>query len=240
MAWRLIFDEMGSRPDIIVSDAATPIRLAVAAHWRGHEPLLVPSTWHLRRALETNALSDALAVKGEPGKALVAHLGDLSRDGPALASIEGWHHWWEELDRLAAATGKVKRRSLAAANDNYEARMAAALPALLADPRIVQSTGGPERQMRSQLGRILYGRKHQFGNIERTNNLLDLVVVREHGGFVDLNGVARLIEGDELPYGGRTVPMRAVQDPSPRGHKRYRSLRDEFQMNAVAAERGLL
>ena len=240
VAWRLVFDEMGSRPDIIVSDAATPIRLAVSDHWRGDEPLLVPSTWHLRRALETNALPDALKVKSEAGKALSAHLGELARDGSALASVEGWHEWWAKLDRLAAATGKVKPRSLAAAHDNYETRMAAALPVLLANPRIVQSTGGLESQMRSSLARVLAGRKQAFGNIERTNNLLDLVVVREHDGFVRLKDVARLIEADEMPHGGRTVPMRSIADPSPRGQERYRSLRDEFQMNAIAADRGLL
>jgi len=48
-----------------------------------------------------------------------------------------------------------------------------------------------------------------------------------------------LIEADEVPHDGRTVPMRSIEDPSPRGQKPYRSLRDEFQMNAVAAERGL-
>lgn len=241
VAWRLVFDEVGYRPDIIVSDAATSIRLAVSDHWRGDEPLLVPSLWHLRRALETNALSDALKVKNDAGKALAAHLSGLARDGAAMASVEGWHDWWEKLDRLAAATGKVKPRSLAAAHDNYERRMAAALPALLAEPRIVKSTGGLESQMRSLVGGVLRPpRKQHFGNIERTNNLMDLVVVRANDGFVDLIAVAKLIEADERPHNGHTVPMRSVQDPSPRGQKPYRSLRDEFQMNAVAAERNLL
>ncbi len=134
----------------------------------------------------------------------------------------------------------MKPRSLAAAHDNYEGRMAAALPDLLAEPRISRSTGGIEAMMRSEVGHLLTNRKQQFANIERTNSLLDLVVVRANDGFLDLNAVARLIEADELPHGGRTVPMRSVADPSPRGRPRYRSLRDEFQMNAVAAERGLL
>ena len=240
VAWRLVFDEMGYRPDIIVSDAASSIPLAVADHWRGDEPLLVPSTWHLRRALETNALSEALKVNNDAGKALVAHLGGLSRDGAALSSVEGWHKWWAKLDLLAEATGKVKPRSLAAAHDNYERRMADALPALLGDPRIVQSTGGLESQMRGQVGSVLRApRKQHFGNIERTNNLMDLVVVRANDGFVDLIAVAKLIEAEEVPHDGRTVPMRSIEDPSPRGQKPYRSLRDEFQMNAVAAERDL-
>ena len=243
IAWRLLFDELGDpTPRLIISDAATSIRLAVPQHFgTGPDaPLLVPSIWHLRRALETNALADAL--KGETGesKALVAHLGGLGRGTEALSSVEGWHEWWANLDRLAAATGRVKPRSLAAAHDNYEERMAVALPLLLAEPRISQSTGGMESLMRNEVARMLPNRKQQFANVERTNNLLDLVVVRATDGFVNLNDVARLIEADELPHGGRTVPMRSVADPRPRGQVRYRSLRDEYQMNAVAAERGLL
>jgi hypothetical protein len=239
VAWRLVFYEMGSRPDIIVSDAATPIRLAVSDHWRGCEPLFVPSVWHLRRALETNSLEDALKVPGESRDMLNDHLSQLARDGSALASVDGWHRWWDQLDRLAAGSGRVKPRSLAAARANYEERMAAALPVLLSDPRLVQSTGGIESQMRNALSRVLDNRKQQFANIERTNNLMDLVVVRANDGFVHQNDVARLIEADEVPHRGRTVPMRSVADPSPRGQRRYRSLRDEFAMNALAADRGI-
>ena len=240
VAWRLVFDEMGTRPDIIVADGAGTIRLAITDHWRGDEPLLVPSTWHMKRALETNALSEALKNKGEDGKALAKHLGQLGRDGTALSSVAGWHKWWDDLVILAKAAGNVKSRSLGASRKNYESRMAAALPLLLANDRLVQSTGGIESQMRSALSRLLSNRKQQFANIERTNNLFDLVVVRENDGFVHPVEVARLIEAEEVPHHGRTVPMRAIQDPCPPGQERYRSLRDEFQMNAIAAERGLL
>jgi hypothetical protein len=243
VAWRIVFAELGEpTPRLIVSDAATSIRLAVPQHFgTGPDaPLLVPSTWHLRRALESNALKDALKGESPEARALAAHLASLGRGSEALRSVEGWHDWWVKLDRHAEATGHVKPRSLAAAHDNYEDRMATALPMLLADERISQSTGGMESMLRNQVAYMLPNRKQQFANIERTNNLLDLVVVRANDGFIDLNAVAKLIEADELPHGGRTVPMRSIADPSPRGRTRYRSLRDEYQMNAVAAARGLL
>ena len=116
--------------------------------------------------------------------------------------------------------------------------MAEAMPTLLADARISQSTGGIESLMRNRVGLMLPNRKQQFGNVERTNNLLDLVVIRSEDGFLDINALARFIEAEEIPHGGRTVPMRSVADPRPtRG--RYASLRDEATMNAVADERNL-
>lgn len=116
--------------------------------------------------------------------------------------------------------------------------MAAALPALLVEPRLRQSTGGLESLIQASVEPILHRRRHQFGNIERTNILFDLAICRAEGAFRDLNAVVRLIEADELPWGGWTVPLRAIADPAPR-NGRYRSLRDETQMVAVAEERGL-
>jgi hypothetical protein len=236
-AWRLLFDEVGYVPDLIVSDAATPIVAAVQRHFAAPGPLFVPSLWHMRRALENNALEHALRTEHAPQ--LRSHLAELARDNPVLSSVAAWSHWWDELERLAHASGAVKAGDLRRSRENYEPRMAAALPALLADPRLRMSTGGLERVIAQTVEPLLAGRRHQFGNIERTNSLLDLAVCRAEGAFVDLNAVAALIEADELPWGGWTVPLRAIADPRPR-RGRYRSLRDEALLISVAEERGLL
>ena len=239
VAWRLVFDEMGYRPDMVLSDAGTPIIAAVKRHWSIDPPLLVPSTWHLGRALESNALKVAVRGNSPESKALRDHLGELRRDGSALSSVEGWHAWWRQLRDLGRATKRVKIADLDRSRTNYEARMADALPALLADPRLRQSTGGIESLIRTWVEPLLARRRHSFANIERTNNLLDLAVCRSEGLFRDLNRVARLIEEDEGPHGGWTVPLRSIADPQPR-RGWNRSLRDEGQMIAVADERGLL
>jgi len=85
---------------------------------------------------------------------------------------------------------------------------------------------------------LLSMRRSGFGNIERTNNLFDLVVAREHEAFDDPSAVAALLRGDAGPHGGWTVPLRAVADPRPRGG-RYSSLRDATLLASLATERGL-
>jgi len=238
-AWRLLFAEVGGRPDMIVSDAATPILSAVRKHWPAAPPLAVPSTWHMVQALSNNALKRPVRGYTPETAALRAHLFSLGRDHPGLSSVAGWSAWWDELERLALATGRVSIGDLRTSRANYEGRMAAALPLLLADPRLPISTGGLEASMRAAVGDILHHREQHFGNIERTNSLLDLAVCRSLGLLSDLNEVAARIEADEVPHGGWTVPLRAIADPLPRVGA-YRSLRDEAGMNAVAEERGLL
>lgn len=236
VAWRLLFEEVGYVPDMILSDAATPIINAVGRHFPDPGPLFVPSLWHLRRALENNALEHAL--RGDSAREMWAHLALLGRDSPALASVDAWREWWDRLEALGSASGTVKIGDLRRSRTNYEGRMAAAIPVLVTDPRLRQSTGGLESLIRSWIEPILHGRRHQYGNIERTNSLLDTAVCRAHGVFTDLNAVARLLEADEVPWGGWTVPLRSIADPRPR-RGRYRSLRDEAQMVAVATERGV-
>jgi hypothetical protein len=68
---------------------------------------------------------------------------------------------------------------------------------------------------------------------------MDLVVARNNGMFIDLAAIVRLIEADEMPHRGWTVPMRTIEDPQPRV-ERYSSLRDEGVMLAVADAKGLL
>lgn len=237
VAWRLLFAEMGYVPDLVLSDAATPIIGAVARHFPAPGPLFVPSTYHLGRALENHALAEAL--QGPDAPDLRAHLAQLGKDGAALSSVAAWHTWWDRLEALAVASNLADIGDLRRSRANYEERMAAALPALLSDPRLSQSTGGLENLIRSWVEPILHERQHQFGNIERTNNLFDLAVCRAEGALVDLNAVARLLEADALSHGGWTVPARAIADPLAR-HGWYRSLRDETQMTAIAEERGLL
>lgn len=236
IAWRLVFDELGVVPDMIVSDASTAIVAAHERHFAEPRPLFMPSLWHLAQALQKNAL--AAAMHGPPRDALRAHLALLARDSPALAPTEVWHRWWDALFALAEASEAVRLDNLLTSRLNYEERLAEALPTLLADPRLRLSTGGLEGKIRDAIERVLHNREHVFGNVERTNNLMDLVVCQEAGDLLDRNAVARLIEADKRPHGGWTVPLRTIADPQPR-KGRYRSLRDEAQMVAVAAKRGI-
>ena len=196
----------------------------------------MPSLWHLARALENNALEKALT--GPNGRELRIHLNELKRDGGAIRSIGDWIGWWDHLRALARASGRVKMDSLRQTRANYEARMAAAIPTLLADRRLLVSTGGLESVIRDAIEPVLERRRHQFANIERTNHLMELVVARSVGMFADLNAVANLITADTLEHDGWTVPLRTIADPLP-AYGAYRSLRDEMLLLAVAEQRGI-
>jgi hypothetical protein len=238
-AWRLVFAEVGYTPDIIVSDAATSIVAAVGRHFENAAttPLFEPSLWHLGRALENNALEKALT--GTKARELRTHLAELKRTGGAVRSIADWIGWWDHLVVLARASGAVKMDSLRQTRANYEDRMAAAIPTLVADPRLVMSTGGLESIIRDAIEPVLERRRHQLANIERTNHLMDLVVARSVGMFADPNTVADLITADALEHDGWTVPLRTIADPLP-AYGAYRSLRDEMLLLAVADQRGLV
>jgi hypothetical protein len=234
-AWRLLFDEVGYRPDIIVSDGGTPILAAVDAHFRGDPdpPLYVPSVWHIKQALRKN--SYARAMKGPNAAAIASHLDHLHRDA-ALFSPEAWAQWWDVLRALGGDL--VVPSDFDQTRNNYFERMARAIPRLATDDRLKISTGGLESVLQD-VERVLVRRAFQYGNVERTNHLMDLVVAQNNGMLTDHAAVVRLIEADEMPYRGWTVPMRTIEDPQPR-NSRYSSLRDESLMRAVAAARGLL
>lgn len=241
-AWRLVFDELGYTPDFVIGDSATAIVSAVGAHF-GNRTRFVPSLWHVARAIREGLMeTPGVAVATPKGKRLdrdlSSHLGELARDGAAIASPEAWVRWWDELDRILVRLDlprdhALRRRAL------YEAQILRVLPALVANPAVPMSTGGLERLIQQHVNPVLATRRAQFANIERTNALFDLVVARLHGAFVHRSKVIALLRKDAEAHGGWTVALRTVADPHPKGG-RYSSLRDPTLLASVARERGLV
>lgn len=242
-AWRLVFDELGYEPEVVVSDAGTGIVAGVQAHFDPAHTAWIPSLWHVADAIE-EALSKSKAAKttGPSGERLIAPLGDhlrlLSRSSGVLSSQSAWSAWWDDLEQVVVAAGlpldgiRVRRRG-------YEEPVAAALELLAAHPQVPVGSGALEKLIQRRVEPLLAGRRHAFGNIERTNNLFDLVVARHHGAFDNLAEVARLIEADMRAHHGHAPPLRAVADPK-RGDQYYSSLRDEHRLHRLAASRKLL
>jgi hypothetical protein len=107
----------------------------------------------------------------------------------------------------------------------------------VANPHLPVSAGGLETLIRENIDPALALRT-QFGNIERTNSLFDLVVARTHGAFDDLSAVAHQLRADVEAHDGWTVALRAFDDPQP-DVGRYSSLRDVTLLATLARERGL-
>lgn len=241
-AWRLVFDEMGYAPDVVVSDAGTGILAALDAHFDPSRTRFVPSLWHLRNAI-VNGLDDTPGafVPSPAGRQLrpdlAEHLDGLARGKPALDSVDGWHAWWDQLETLLAAA-KLPRDKVRTRRARYEAQMDKVLPYLLDNPQVPVSTGGLETLINKSIQPMLSMRRSGFANIERTNRLLDLAVARVHGSFDDLAEVAALLRTDATAFDGWTATLREVADPRPRTG-RYSSLRDAALLADVAAARGL-
>jgi hypothetical protein len=236
VAYRMLFDEIGYAPDLVISDNSSAIKNALEAHFGGalHR---VPSLWHMVDALRTGILAKALERPESAG--LREHLDHLGRRSHYLRSAEGWADWWDGLLELGQANG-VALGKLTAARGDYEGRMAGALPLLLGNEQFPMSNSPIEALIRDILNPIFTrSRQFSFANVERTNALLDLVVAKANGAFDDLNDVAALIEKDALEFGGHTVPLRAVADPRLADGTPSRSLRDENLLLDVAAARGI-
>lgn len=242
LAWRLLFDEMGYHPDFVVADAGTGIRKAVEAHFDPARTRFVPSLWHLQRTVVA-ALADTRGafVKAGDGKRLrgelAEHLARLGRESPALADRAGWQGWRDELEQLCADLG-LPRDKVHTRRERYEQPFAEALEALAAQPQVPLTTGGLETLIAKRIDPLLERRRAGFGNIERTNHLLDLVAALEHGAFDNLADVARRLREDAATYDGWTVPLRAVADARPPGGY-YSSLRDATLLAELAKQRGI-
>jgi len=242
-AWRLVFDELDYEPDFVVSDAGTGIVAAVQDHFDPARTTWVPSLWHVTRAVELAlSMSKAAMTTGPAGPQLITPLRDhlrlLSRASGVLSSPAAWTGWWDDLEQVVSAS-RLPLDRVRVRRSNYEQPVAQALPALAAHPQVPVSSGGLEKLIERRVAPLLAGRRHAFGNVERTNNLFDLTVARDHGAFDNLAEVARLIEADMRAHGGHAPPLRSIADAK-RGDQYYSSLRDEHALHRLAASRKLL
>lgn len=247
-AWRLLFDELGYQPGVrepefILADAGTGLRRGIADYFR--TAVLVPSLFHIHEAL-----AEALNEKNTPGAVvltdtgkglhprLAEHLAWLTGDRMRSMDRAQWGAWWDDfetlLGQLRLPPEKIQdRRSI------YEESVALALPALHANPGVPVSTGGFETLLRGTVKTVLTGRSHAFANIERTNNLLDLVVARNRGAFARTGAVVGALRAEALRHDGWSAAPREVADPQPPTPATYSSLRDRDLLAQLARTRGL-
>ncbi|WP_194290597.1 hypothetical protein [Modestobacter roseus] len=242
-AWRLLFDELGFQPGVrepefILADAGTGLRRGIEDYFQ--TAVLVPSLFHIHEAL-TEALvrqTPGAVVLTDTGKALrpelAAHLSWLTADRIRSMDDRQWSAWWDDfevlLDRLNLPPEKlVERRA------SYEPSVAAALPSLRAHPGVPVSTGGFETLPRTTVKTVLTGRGHAFANIERTNNLFDLVVCRNRGVFAQRSDVLAKLRTETLRHDGWAAAPRDVADPQPPAPATYSSLRDKDLLDQLGS-----
>jgi hypothetical protein len=153
---------------------------------------------------------------------LAAHLSWLPGDRMRSMSKAQWTGWWDDfetlLERLRLPAEKTRERRA-----NYEP----------------VDTGGFERLLRTTVKTVLTGRSHAFANIERFNNLLDLVVCRNRGVFHRRSDVVAAPRNAANEHGGWSAALREVADVQPPAPAMYSSLRDKDLLAELARARGV-
>jgi hypothetical protein len=248
-AWRLVLDELGTRPDFIVADASDAIANAVREHYPPGTVTIIPSLYHLHTSVRSGMLEKKQTVtyvEGNkvPRPELAKHLDKLTRDELLHLNRDDWATWWDDITATVAALGAPIEK-LIAQRRIYEERVAVALPVLRAQPHLPASNAAIENRLRASLDPFLTNRKHLYRNIARTNALLDLAVARAQGAFVNLDDVAHLIRQDNEAHGGWAPTPRAVTDPQPhlvpgsdaKRRRTYSSLRNPTLVTELAKHR---
>ena len=250
-AWKLVLDELGYVPDVIVSDCDVSQMNAITELYASApvQPAFIPSLYHTSFNVELALFSTPGAYtkhKGEGMKTLRPefkdHLDLLTRSTLTTLSSMAWSQWWDDLEamlttfNLAVEPTRVRRV-------NYEAVVAASLPVVRQYPQLPLSTGGIESSMRKHVKPVLAGRAQVFANLERTNRLFDLVVCDQHGLFNKTATVIRLLRNDSSSNDGWSSPLRMIADAQPptatQWNGRYSSLRDQLLMRELARKKGL-
>lgn len=217
-AWKLVFDELGTRPDFVVSDSASAILNAAAQYW-GPQTRLIPSLYHLQANVRAGLLDlrgSTITVQGRKTlkPELAKHL-DALHSGDVLSMTPGdWSTWWDDLTGAVAGlhlptTKVLEHRKL------YEERINAARPLLLAHPNLPASTGAVETLIRLRIEPFLLGRVQLMRNLARTNYLFDLAVARDRGVFGDLDKVTQLLRSHNEAAGGWAPAPRTLSDTQP-------------------------
>ena len=220
LAWRLVLDEVGTRPDFIVSDCAPVILNAVKKHYGegvvGHIPSLFHIHQNVRLALmKLPGASEMVDDRRVLIPALSKHLDYLRRDEVLNLAPRDWTRWWDDLiamvKALPASDTSIRDRRTA-----YEDRVAGALPLLRKQPQLPASNAAVEAQIRLTLEPFTgSGRAHRYRNLGRTNALLSLAVCRSQGGLGDMDNISHVIRTDNESSGGWSPLPRSINDAQP-------------------------
>ncbi len=220
LAWRLVLDEVGTRPDFIVSDCSAAILNAVNSHYGKGVVGHIPSLFHIHQNVRASLMklpgaSEMVNDRRVLIPALSKHLDYLRRDEMLSLAPRDWTRWWEDLIAMVKGLG-APDTTTRDQRTFYENRVAAALPLLRKQPQLPASNASVENQIRLTLEPFTgSGRAHRYRNLARTNALLALAVCRSQGGLGDMDNISAVIRADNEKAGGWAPLPRAVTDTQP-------------------------
>ena len=230
--YKLVLDELGYVPDVVMADGSKAI--AGATSWLAAEhperPFMVClSAFHLRNQLARQLAKLTREYGFQPG--------DLTLRLESWSFIESdfsWRTWWDDYEARLNSQGLPPTAWPNKWINEVKPVVDAQMPVFDEHRVLPRSTGAIESTLFSVVKPSLTGRALGFGNLERTNRLLDLMVLNANGQFDDLSQVVAAMNTDARSHAGYVPPVRAIADV-----RMTRSLLDDTVPAKLAKHRGL-
>ena len=240
-SYRLLLDDLVTDyefvPDVVVADGGKGIRPAVEAlaDRTGQPVLFLYSHFHIKQQLGRLLARTRTAEPGFNTSDLEA---DVAR-GSVLSSANAWERWWNTYEqRREALQVRDNARWRRERTTNLRDPVHGQLQALATLPDIPRSTGGLEDLLARHVKPSITARSRGFGNLARTQQLLDLMVLHTCGYFDNQQRAIRVIHKDAATGDpnapGFMPPVRQLIDPG-----LYRSLLDPDIVGQLTVSRGL-
>lgn len=231
-AYKLVLAELGYVPDIIVADGGPGIGAAVRALAErnpGRPFTLCLSAYHLRRQLLRQ-----FSVLTKPHGFRPGDLEDRLADWSFCASSVAWQTWWGDYEARLVAQGippsAWPNRWITSVKPVVDAQMV-----VFDETRVLpRSTGALEATLFEVVKQSMTWRGPGFGNLERTNRLLDLMTLRANGSFDNLHAVTDALAADARNHEGFVPPVRVIADV-----RLNRSLHDDTIPARLVKQAGL-
>jgi hypothetical protein len=231
-AYRLLLAELGYVPDVILADGGSGIGGAVKWLRRaspGRSFVLMLSAYHLRSQLRRQFSELTKPYGFVPGDLL-----DRLQNWSFCASGTAWRSWWSDYEARLVAQGippsSWPQRWIKQVKPTVDAQMD-----LLDENQLLpRSTGALEATLFGLVEPSLSRRAAGFGNLARTNRLLDLMVLRANGEFSSQSRVIEQLNADVRLHDGYAPPVRALAD-----RRMERSLLDETSLERLTKAAGV-
>ena len=232
-AYRLLLNELGYVPDIVIADGGNGIRGALRTMQRrdGAAFQQMLSAYHVRKQLRRLF---ATLERKHPGGFSPGDLDDDLETWKFCASEAAWQRWWSRFEQRATGQGLPYTTWQTGWVRDYKPLVDAQMPMLDEIGVLPRTTGALEATLFNTIKPAILGRSRTFGNLVRTNRLLDLMVLHANGQLASTAAVARALRRDVETTDGYGPPVRAITDP-----RMYRSLLDAGQLDHLVKDAGL-
>jgi len=231
-AYKLLLAELGYVHDEVMANAGKGIGFALnwlAAQHPDQSFLKCLSAYHLRNQLNRQFAELARKCGFQPGD-LTARLENWS----FAHSEAAWLAWWSDYEARLVGQGVPASSWPNKWTKEIKPTMDAQMPVLDANRILARSTGALEATLFRTVKPSLSGRAQGFGDLARTNRLLDLMTLRANGYFDDLGAVTECLANDARSHGGFMPLVREVTD-----RRMYRSLLDDTTVATLVKTAGL-